>query len=443
MHEFYTRFSLPLFSDAQARWYGCGDGAEMLLYGDVTEPEARAYAAALAAAGFVPADALETPGSFCALLRREGLTVSLDYFDGELRLIADPFTAPAPLTDPCPRTAQTTLWQFEVDHTLIDCGMCFIIRCCDGSFFLVDSGHYFQMNDNDRIHRFLRERTPAGEKIRIAGWYLTHAHSDHVCKFSDFLHYNMDDCQIDAVYYNFPDPFPGEGAGWRRSGDCLLARNIGQQLGEHPEIKKIKLHTGQHFAVRNLRFTVLCTHEDAFPTESADFNNTSAVLMMESEGTKTLFCGDAGERESEVMVRRWGDGLKCDILQVAHHGHHGCSAAFYDLTRAPAALFSNTQIFFDLDLVKEKEANETILRHAREYYISSNGTVQTDLPYDHFTCLPDETFEDFEKIHQLWGYSSSPEYRAQLYEAYLARGGQCAHAFYHHPNETNWHDTWG
>ena len=69
MHEFYTRFSLPLFSDAQARWYGCGDGAEMLLYGDVTEADARAYAAALAAAGFTPADALETPGSFCALLR--------------------------------------------------------------------------------------------------------------------------------------------------------------------------------------------------------------------------------------------------------------------------------------------------------------------------------------------------------------------------------------
>ena len=441
MHDFFSRFSLPPLSGRDARPYSCGDGAEMLLLQGVEESVARDYAQILTANGFSQADCHIAPGSYCALLRRPGLTLALNYFAEELRLIADPFTAAAPLTDPCPRTTQTTLWQHEVDHTLIDCGMCFIIRCCDGSFFLVDSGHYYQVNDNDRIHRFLRQRTPAGQKIRIAGWYLTHAHSDHVCKFSDFLHYNMDDCQIDAVYYNFPDPYPPEGAGWRKGGNSLLALTIGEQLAQHPKIRKVKLHTGQHFAVRNLQFTVLCTHEDAFPTQDEDFNNTSTVLMMEAEGDRVLFCGDAGTRESDIMVRRWGEALHCDILQVAHHGHRGCSAAFYALVQAKAALFSNTQIFFDLDLVKEKEANETILRYAKEYYISSNGTVQADLPYDHFTCLPDETFEDFEKIQQLWGYIYSPEYKQALYEAFLARGGKRAHAFYHAPNEENWHDT--
>lgn len=441
MQGFGEQFSLPAFPAAAAADYSCGDGARMLLLPGTQEADARAYVRTLVTAGFAQADEDAAPGSYCALLRREGLTVSVNYFDGETRLIADPFTAETLPDDPCARTAQTTLWQHEVDHTLIDCGMCFIIRCCDGSFFLVDSGHYFQVNDNDRIHRFLRSRTPAGEKIRIAGWYLTHAHSDHVCKFSDFLHYNMDDCQIDAVYYNFPDPFPGDGAGWRAGGNSLLALTIGEQLAQHPEMKKVKLHTGQHFAVRNLRFTVLCTHEDAFPTESDDFNNTSTVLMMEAEGSRVLFCGDAGERESDIMTRRWGEALRCDILQVAHHGHHGCSAAFYDLARGKAALFSNTQIFFDLDLIREKEANETILRHAKEYYISSNGTVEANLPYDHFTCFPDETFEDFEKIQQLWGYTYSPEYKEKLYREYLARGGRRAHAFYHDPNEENWHDT--
>ena len=67
--------------------------------------------------------------------------------------------------------------------------------------------------------------------------------------------------------------------------------------------------------------------------------------------------------------------------------------------------------------------------------------MEANLPYDHFTCFPDETFEDFEKIQQLWGYTYSPEYKEKLYREYLARGGRRAHAFYHDPNEENWHDT--
>lgn len=440
MDQLFASIPLPPHSETPIE-YPCGDGAQMLLFRGIDGDTVSAYLELLTGSGFSLTDSHHIPGSIFATLRRNGLTLVINHFESELRLIADPYTAPLHAKDPCLRTAQTTLWQHEVDHTLIDCGMCFIIRCCDGSFFIVDSGHYFQVNDNDRIHHFLRERTPAGEKIRIAGWYLTHAHSDHVSKFSDFLRYNMDDCELEAIYYNFPDPFPPDGAGWRKGGNTLLALNIAKQLAEFPNIPKIKLHTGQRFAVRNLNFTVLCTHEDSFPTENCDFNNTTTVMMMEAEGSRVLFCGDASDVESDIMERRWGRRLACDILQVAHHGHHGCSAAFYELARGKAALFSNTQIFFDMDLELEKEANSTILRHAKEYYISSNGTVEADLPYTHFTCLPDETFEDFEKIKQLWGYEYTPERMAELYQSYLARGGKNCHCFYHDPNSSNWHDT--
>lgn len=440
MHPLFESIPLPQTLESFIE-YPCGDGAQMLLYRGIHTDCVNAYINTLQSVGFVLVDSHSIPGSVFATLRRDALTLCINYFGTDLRLIADPFTAPCKLNDPCDRTAQTTLWQHEVDHTLIDCGMCFIVRCCDGSFFIVDSGHYFQVNDNDRIHRFLRERTPAGEKIRIAGWYLTHAHSDHVSKFSDFLRYNMDDVELEAVYYNFPEVFPPAGAGWGKRGNSLQGLNVGKQLHEMLQLPKVKLHTGQRFAVRNLSFTVLCTHEDSFPTDNDDFNNTTTVLMMEAEGSKVLFCGDASDVQSDIMERRWGKLLACDILQVAHHGHHGCSAAFYDLAKGKAALFSNTQIFFDIDLELEKEANSTILRHAKEYYISSNGTVEADLPYTHFKQLPDETFEDFEKIKQLWGYEYTPERMAELYEAYLARGGKTAHPFYHDPNSDNWHDS--
>ena len=35
--------------------------------------------------------------------------------------------------------------------------MCYIVRCCDGSFFVIDSAHMYSVNDDIRIIEFLRK----------------------------------------------------------------------------------------------------------------------------------------------------------------------------------------------------------------------------------------------------------------------------------------------
>ena len=102
------------------------------------------------------------------------------------------------------RKTKTTLWQYEIDHSLIDCGMCYIVRACDGSFFIIDSAHTYSCRDDERIHQFLRERTPEGEKIRIAGWFFSHGHDDHIAQFTNFLKYCSNDVIIEGLYFNFP-----------------------------------------------------------------------------------------------------------------------------------------------------------------------------------------------------------------------------------------------
>jgi len=66
--------------------------------------------------------------------------------------------------------------------------------------------------------------------------------------------------------------------------------------------------------------------------------------------------------------------------------------------------------------------------------------VEADLPYVRFTELPDETFEDFRKINQLWGYEYTPERKAELYQKYLERGGKALYPFYSDPNSRGWHE---
>ncbi len=410
----------------------------MYLFENISKENLNEYLAELQLGGFTLSDSYESGDNSFATLADGEYTICTDWFNGELRVVFDPFTAPVKLSDECEAKVPTVLWQHEVDHTLIDCGMCYIIQCADGSFFIMDSGHFFQMNDNDRIHRFLRERTPQGEKIRIAGWFLTHAHSDHVCKFADFLRFNSDDCIIEGIYYNFvpvehPDKnYWGEDSYRIRSG-------IDRLMKEYSHIPQIKLHTGQRFSVRNLHFTVLCTHEATVPAELKDFNDTSTVLMMEAEGTKVLLTGDASDVESEIMVRRWGKQLECDILQVAHHGHHGCSKEFYENARGKVALFSNTRIFFDIELEAQGDTNKTILKLADTYRVSSEGTTQITLPYTGTECIsdmPDETLEDFDFINRLWGYEYSEEFKNAAYEAFLSRGGnKKMHYLFNIPNQ--------
>ena len=48
------------------------------------------------------------------------------------------------------------------------------------------------------------------------------------------------------------------------------------------------------------------------------------------------------------------------------------------------------------------------------------------MPYKsgEFKVLPDETFESFSGVYNLWSYEYSKEYKEKLYNEYLERGGK-------------------
>ena len=233
-----------------------------------------------------------------------------------------------------------------------------------------------------------------------------------------------EDTVIDKIYFNFISTDHRDGKNWMKAqkgyDDMMYSL-----LGKHPEIPWVRLHTGETFYVDNLKFDVLCSHEDVFPEDNSNYNDSSVVLMMTAENSKVLFPGDAGHEESYILERRYPEYLKSDIVQQAHHGHFGTTENFYRLVDARIALFPVTQIKFDEELHNYK-ANEVSIEIADEYYIASNGTVEIDLPYKsgEFKLHPDETFENFQGINNLWNYEYTDERKAQLYKEYLERGGK-------------------
>lgn len=323
------------------------------------------------------------------------------------------------------KRADTTLWQFEVDHSLIDCGMCYIIRTQTGAFFVIDSAHTYSINDCDRIYDFLRSRTPENEKIHIAGWFITHFHDDHVAQFSNYLKYHLDDTVIDAIYHNCISVDHRDGTDWMYSNK-MYSLNTEEEIARHPEIPVVRLHTGMTFFVDNLKIDTLCSHEDVFPRDNSNYNDSSVVIMITAEGNKILIPGDAGHEESYILEDRYPTYLKSDIVQQAHHGHFGTTEKFYKLVDADLVLFPVTQIIFDKEFQVYPENKLAIDLADGNYYIASNGTVEIPLPYVRGSekLYPDETFESFKGVYDLWSYEYEKEYKERLYEEYLSRGGK-------------------
>lgn len=416
---------LPLPGREPISYYDCGNGAVMALYPHSCREEYEAVCAAFTADGFPVFQETEREGNLFCCVKKDGLTVQiwLASDDSALRIAADPFTAPY-ATEPEKGDKPVVLWQYEVDHTLIDCGMCYIVKNGLGHFFIVDSAHTYSVHDNDRLYDFLRRQTPAGEKIVIDGWFFSHGHVDHIGKFCDFLRYNCgDDVEIKGLYYNFVPCDHRDNGNWMAS-DKIFTEHF-HQLVESTDIPKIKLHTGQRFFIGDLQLDVLCTHEDVHPKDLANYNDSTVVLRMEAGGSVVMFPGDAGAEESAILCARYPASLKCDVMQDAHHGHFGCTADFYELAHAAVVLFPTTQIMFDGDLPRY-EANRKAIELCERYYIAANGTVEIPLPLDLETIrvYPDETFEDFEGVYNLWGYEYTAEYKQRLYREYLARGGK-------------------
>lgn len=419
---------LPTAEFGEFEFYPSGEGCELALYKNVSFASFSSYADKLVNDGYILVNENVIENNFFKFLKNEDLAVSLGYYecDKTVRVVVDT-NLNFPPFDPCDNllaTDKTTLWQFEVDHRLIDCGMCYIVRTKTGAFFIVDSAHTYSVNDCERIHKFLRERTPDGEKIHIAGWFFSHGHEDHIAQFMNYLGYYMSDTVIDKLYYNFIDMNHRDGGEWMQSHVGYI-NMFNERIRKHPEIPVVRLHTGQSFYVDNLKFDVLCSHEDVFPKDNSNYNDSSVVLMMTAEGSKFMIPGDAGHEESYILEARYPKYLKADIVQQAHHGHFGTTDNFYRLVDAGVALFPVTQIKFDEEL-DHWSANRVSLDIADEYYIASNGTAEIDLPYKkgHVKVYPDETFESFQGVYNLWSYEYTSEYKKKLYEEYLNRGGK-------------------
>lgn len=219
------------------------------------------------------------------------------------------------------------------------------------------------------------------EQVNVPLWIITHPHTDHV-RVLEYL-YKMpffDRFTIDRILYNFPseahlndvEQAPDEVLqaaqkqlkDWhKRAGkdfpyedifyncpfpvyDTYHYEAVCRKAFTYYNSVRIKAHDGMKFNLSGVVFEVLHTPDDDMPTVYKLMNDTSLVIKMTYENSATLWLGDMGVIPGDSCIEMYGDYLKCDAVQVSHHGWGSASWEFFELLKPKVLLWNNSEFGF-------------------------------------------------------------------------------------------------
>lgn len=228
------------------------------------------------------------------------------------------------------------LWSIKIENISggSDGGMSYVIQLTDGKFLVFDGGY---TADSGRLVELLEKNKPAYHtKPIIAGWFISHLHSDHYACLEGVAAYYLDRVDVEGFYFNYPYVPMGEAQ--TTSPSAAGINEAAMKKWKSAQLYR-KLHSGESFNFSGASVTVLCTFEDVYPNVYGDGNDTSTVVRVDIAGQRIIFTGDANPSESAVMCKLGADVLKADIVQFAHHGYPGCSTTFYQMVDPAVVLW--------------------------------------------------------------------------------------------------------
>ena len=220
----------------------------------------------------------------------------------------------------------STLTQIGVESTGRQNGMSYVVKLADGSFMVFDGG------DGRCIDLFMNAIESLAddkENITVAAWVITHIHNDHAYMLLELAKKPelVSRLKVERFIWNRPNE-----AHMTAIGDGLEESNAlleGMRGFEGAEIYTAR--AGQVYHIRNAVYTVYSTSEMLEPYEMASYNDSCVVGLLEVDGCRIFFPGDSDRTQTKNLVKLYGEELRCDVLQVIHHGHNGGDTEAYML----------------------------------------------------------------------------------------------------------------
>lgn len=226
-----------------------------------------------------------------------------------------------------------TLLANKTDSQMLSC----VIETGKGGLIVIDGG-----TTGDATHLMETIRAKGG---RVNAWLITHPHSDHVGALNTILNTADSQITIDNLYYSFNNQE------WYNTYEAYRADMVAQLTASFATLPAEKLHgdlkKGQEIIVDDVKIAVL---NDPFFCDYNSINNSSVAYSVMLNGKRIVFLGDLGvEGGNNLLSLYKPEELKCDILQMAHHGQHGVERNVYEALKPQICLWPTPGWLWDND----------------------------------------------------------------------------------------------
>lgn len=271
--------------------------------------------------------------------------------------------------------AKTILHQLKTDGTLLD-GMSYVIQCSDGSLVVIDGA---MDEDAETLYPYLCKLCGDQEPV-VDAWFITHAHPDHTYCCKEVANRYADRITVKKLVYRFPD----EEYLVENEPDCLKQIPAFETAVAAFHAEHVIPQAGDRFVLGDTVFEMLLTCADLPSVREVrrqNLNDTSLVFRMLAEGQRVLFLGDVQKMGNDILIARYGNDLKSDVCQVAHHGHFSSTAEFYDVVDPRILLWPASERTFQYVTGVVWPSRHLLEElHVEDMYLADDGTVALELP---------------------------------------------------------------
>ncbi len=339
----YGAGEAPYFEGGKnAKILDCDTDHQMVLLTDVEKAEFEAYAAKLKNEGYELRSENDMNGNLFKTYTKNGVMLHTYWtqHNKEVRTIVAktdllPITSIGgnnSLTAPSVHQLKSLV---RTDQNVLDGGLGMVVELADGRFIIVDGGS----NDADarEIYDYLKYAATDKDNIVIAAWFITHAHSDHYQGFVSFAKNYSTDSTIKIESFMYNQCYTSEQTKYiGETSDPELRAAMAKYYPSTPVYKPL---TGQKYTFSTTTIEILYTMSDFLPNtipneadataaepKKGDGNVQSVIAMFDivnnaDKKDRLLITGDATKVACDEVTTRYKNYLKCDMVQVPHHGH--------------------------------------------------------------------------------------------------------------------------
>ena len=387
---------VPFYEGAQLETiYPSGNDSQLFLFSDTDMNEFNAYLGVIEKNGFTLYTDNEVTNNKFATYINDDYVITAGYYgyNNEARIILEPRKALPILEEENtyevvtqPKFAMLGLEYDSGEGYNSQNGQCFIWQLSDGSFIVVDGG-FNRSIDHRQILKFMQDNAPDPKNITIAAWIITHAHGDHYGAFAGFSAAYSKHVNLELIVVNF---LSDEG---RQMDDMTEGAGyiyVTQYEKSYKNCQLLQAHVGQKLYIRDAEIEFLYTIESFVPRSLDNyFNTTSLVFTVDIADQRFLVTGDAGNDACAIISQMYGDYLKSDYVQAAHHGYQvsipnnntAGVKKVYELAAAPVVLWPVGEHDFPGMMGRPQSSYLQNLETTKEIFVAGDNKIVLPLPY--------------------------------------------------------------